>query len=1069
MKRIRYVFIVFNLIFSIFLLISCTMKKSLEDIVSFNRASYTYDGLEHSIEAENLPSSVSVTYSNNTFIDAGRYNVIASFDGGKKYKDLELEATLTIFKAECKNIVFTDTLVEYDGKAHTIEAINPYDFISIDYTYYNEAGYKVEECRNAGDYTVCASFTTSNKNYVAPQAMTAILSIKAIAAESYTMDDKTFTYDGFSHTIAIKENLPSYLSVSYTYISGDDGSIVSSCIDAGDYLVCAKFTSNDSNYETPSDCYAVLKISKATLNPTMDNKTYIYDGLEKQISINEDLNDSFDVTYTYKDKLGNVLDSYPKNVGVYTVCATFKNKNGNYNEIKDIVATIEICEAKIDGISFNDKTFTYDGLEKSIYITGDLPDGVLVSYSGNNAINAGTYTVIATIEDSLGNYDTFIVTATITIEKANYDMSGVSLDGETLSYDGLNHELRIKGVLPDGVSVAYSYYKDNALVNAAISPATYNVIASFTGSSNYNLIDSLEATLIINKLDLNVTLLDSYLEYDEDNPVRTISIEGDLPSGVSVSYVYYLDDIAYSYASSVGIYEVVAVFSSNYSYYNLTSLHATLKLGYLISIDVNDDINTIEYTYIAIDVSDLVDYLEGLEPDIGEYLIDYYGCISSDDFETNLLVTDFDGTTEIYGLDEIYNGVVFASIYIPCVVQFDTLGNAKNAAILEKDVVTTKIGSIIDKPTIITNAYNEYGNYYSFVGWYTDKTYETLFDFSEKVMDSITIYSYWEIIEISTAEELVEYLSSSSKCNAYLSKDIDMTNNTLVRDNESYIDSFGQFAVTLSHAFYGNGHTISNLNIESSIAYSGIFGVLNGASIYDLIIDGATISSTTSRTGLIAGTSIGDVSVISGVVIKNTIVNTKSQFGLYVGKTQSDLNIYNSVITNVTINGKANIGGIIGHVSTSSNIVINKALIDLIIISSGNNSSFVIAQASSRSNLTISNIVVTGSISSSTATIIIGDGSSANSVLIENVIVVSLTLTMSSLSSVNVFYNTSEANASDIYYYNLNAYNNDEKISISDGEYKNKNDLKDIVLDGFEVVYNDGNIIYTLSNQSISI
>ena len=54
-------------------------------------------------------------------------------------------------------------------------------------------------------------------------------------------------------------------------------------------------------------------------------------------------------------------------------------------------------------ITFDDLTVDYDGNPHSIYIKGDLPTGVAVSYEGNNQIEKGEYEVIAnfTVIDSL--------------------------------------------------------------------------------------------------------------------------------------------------------------------------------------------------------------------------------------------------------------------------------------------------------------------------------------------------------------------------------------------------------------------------------------------------------------------------------------------------------------------------------------------------------------------------------------------------------------------------------------------------------------------------------------------
>ena len=52
-------------------------------------------------------------------------------------------------------------------------------------------------------------------------------------------------------------------------------------------------------------------------------------------------------------------------------------------------------DSEITGVSFTDKTVTYNGQEQKIEVTGTLPEGVSVEYVGNGKINAGKYTVTA--------------------------------------------------------------------------------------------------------------------------------------------------------------------------------------------------------------------------------------------------------------------------------------------------------------------------------------------------------------------------------------------------------------------------------------------------------------------------------------------------------------------------------------------------------------------------------------------------------------------------------------------------------------------------------------------------
>lgn len=80
------------------------------------------------------------------------------------------------------------------------------------------------------------------------------------------------------------------------------------------------------------------------------------------------------------------------------------------------------------GISFEDRTVTYDGSEHSLTIEGELPENAQVVYENNTATNAGTYQATATL--SAENYQTLELSATLTIEKATF--TGITFEGDTV-------------------------------------------------------------------------------------------------------------------------------------------------------------------------------------------------------------------------------------------------------------------------------------------------------------------------------------------------------------------------------------------------------------------------------------------------------------------------------------------------------------------------------------------------------------------------------------------------------------------------------------------------------------
>ena len=96
---------------------SSSVTKEYYDMsgVTFNGASYVYDGEEHSLSIEGtLPDGVSVMYLNNNKVNAGTYEVVAKFTGDTKnyYPIEDMKATLTIAKAGVDGISFVgDTVI----------------------------------------------------------------------------------------------------------------------------------------------------------------------------------------------------------------------------------------------------------------------------------------------------------------------------------------------------------------------------------------------------------------------------------------------------------------------------------------------------------------------------------------------------------------------------------------------------------------------------------------------------------------------------------------------------------------------------------------------------------------------------------------------------------------------------------------------------------------------------------------------------------------------------------------------------------------------------------------------
>ncbi len=207
--------------------------------------------------------------------------------------------------------------------------------------------------------------------------------------------------------------------------------------------------------------------------------------------------------------------------------------------------------SKAPQLALPDLTVTYDGNVHSLAVVG-LPAGASVEYAGNDKVNAGIYTVAATVT---GDFGTETLTGTLTIQKAVYDMSGVTFTGENFTYDGTAHSIYIKGTLPEGVTVRY---ENNGQINAGV----YEVTAYFTGDeANYEPIVPWGTGMTVKKAvkDMSgVRFENTVITYD--GKAHTLVAEN-LPEGVWAAYeVSQSDGYQDNTQTEPGIYHILAHF-----------------------------------------------------------------------------------------------------------------------------------------------------------------------------------------------------------------------------------------------------------------------------------------------------------------------------------------------------------------------------------------------------------------------------------------------------------------------------------------------------------------------------
>lgn len=228
--------------------------------------------------------------------------------------------------------------------------------------------------------------------------------------DNLKFESATFDYDGTERVLTVT-GLPEGATVQYTNNKGTD---------AGVYKAKAVVTKD--GYER-KELNATLTINKLNFTGIeFSGKTVTYDATEHELDKATGVPSFADVKYT-----GTMKET---NAGVYSATVTVTNKN--YNDFTKTVQ-LEIQKAELGEIKFENGTFEYDEQEHSIQISGLVPTGETVVYSGgengkNGARSVGTYTIVAKVGGK--NYNQRTLTATLKIKSTEEELATTLYNGK---------------------------------------------------------------------------------------------------------------------------------------------------------------------------------------------------------------------------------------------------------------------------------------------------------------------------------------------------------------------------------------------------------------------------------------------------------------------------------------------------------------------------------------------------------------------------------------------------------------------------------------------------------------
>ena len=178
---------------------------------------------------------------------------------------------------------------------------------------------------------------------------------------------------------------------------------------------------------------------------------------------------------------------------------------------------------------------------------------------------------------------------------------------------------------------------------------------------------------------------------------------------------------------------------------------------------------------------------------------------------------------------------------------------------------------------------------------------------------------------ITKAEELewfrneVNRDGGDTKACAKLTADIDLKDFCHAADDskiEKSWEPIGNSNKNYQGTFDGNGKTITNLYINATQAYMGLFGCTYQSTIKNLTVENANVTNTRNNTGILAGKA-GFESTLQNIKISETCqIKGGDDTGGIAGKLDGNAN---NCVNYATVQGIKDVGGLFGYYDRAGN------------------------------------------------------------------------------------------------------------------------------------------------------
>lgn len=228
--------------------------------------------------------------------------------------------------------------------------------------------------------------------------------------------------------------------------------------------------------------------------------------------------------------------------GSYTVTLSFTTESENYLTPPDMIATLTVVPM-VTEVIWGERTFVYDGVAKVPTAAFTDALGITRSLAVDGAVSEAGDGYVAVAVPPSQNYSFTNSSVTFSVNKADYDLSGIIWRGEGYVYDGTEKSVYLTG-LPKGITVL-------GYTNAVFTDAGVYTAYAHLGydERNYNPPPAVFYSWSISKAQYPVAgfeFSDSIFVYDGSEHYPIFS--GDMPTGA--------DGVTLEYSFSRGVTHV---------------------------------------------------------------------------------------------------------------------------------------------------------------------------------------------------------------------------------------------------------------------------------------------------------------------------------------------------------------------------------------------------------------------------------------------------------------------------------------------------------------------------------